>query len=112
MPYSLTITTISRSLIALLGCTAAASGFAAEAPYRIDNYLDLDEGFSIGLVHRTRFENLADNVQPGTSPNDQVLALRTIVNARYDTEKFSAQFEFADIRQELADEDSVLKTER
>ena len=109
MPYSLTITTISKSLIALLGCTAAASGFAAEAPYRIDNHLDLDEGFSIGLVHRTRFENLADNVQPGTSPNDQVLALRTIVNARYDTEKFSAQFEFADIRQELADEDSVLK---
>ena len=84
--------------------------FAAENPWRINDAINLDDGFSFGIVQRTRFENIADNVQLGASKNDQVLAIRTLLNAQYSKGGFTSQIEFADIRQELADKDSILKS--
>ncbi len=83
---------------------------AAEGPIRLNETLGLDQGFSLGLVHRTRFENISDNVQVGASDNDQVLAIRTLLNAEYNVGGFTSQIEFADMRQQLADEDSFLKS--
>jgi len=87
-----------------------SDSLAAEGPWRINDPLGLDEGFTIGLIQRSRFENIADNVQLEASANDQVLALRTILNVQYNNDRFTSQIEFADIRQELADKDSILKT--
>ncbi len=104
---------IPRSILScflgVLLISNAAFVIAAEGPYRISNSMGLGDGFSLGLIQRTRFENIADNVQSGASANDQVLALRTILNAQYNNDGFTAQIEFADIRQELADRDSILK---
>ena len=93
-------------------CTLFFANIAipAEGPKRINNALNTAPGFQLGLIQRTRFENLADNVQIGASKNDQVLAIRTLLNAQYSRENFTAQLEFADIRQELADPDSILKS--
>ncbi|MDD9894634.1 MAG: alginate export family protein [Gammaproteobacteria bacterium] len=101
---------IRISLLGLLASAQLAKVVAAEAPSRINDVLGLDDGFSLGLIQRTRFENIADNVQAGASDNDQVLALRTILNGTYNSDNFTAQIEFADIRQELADRDSILKS--
>lgn len=81
---------------------------AAEGPFRLNEALGVDEGFSVGLVHRSRFENLVDNVQPGTSENDQVLMMRTLLDMQYHGERFVSRVELADMRQSLADEDSVI----
>jgi len=82
---------------------------AAEGPWRLNDALGLDQGFSLSGVQRIRLETISDNVQPGTSSNDQVVAIRTILNAEYKKGNFSSQLEIMDARQELADRDSVLK---
>jgi hypothetical protein len=106
-------TTINAARILLL-VTCSISPFtsliAAEGPWRLNDSLGLDEGFTLGLIQRTRFENISDNVQLGASDNDQVLAIRTLLNAQYNKGNFTSQLEFADIRQELADDDSILKS--
>lgn len=95
-------------LFALFLILTAAGSNAAEGPWRLNDALELDQGFSLGGVQRTRYEHISDNVQPGTSPNDQVVAIRTLLNAQYRRGGFSSQLELMDARQELADEDSVL----
>ena len=102
----------AASFLLFIFCTIfpSLSAFAAEGPWRLNDALGLDEGFTLGLVQRTRFENIADNVQLGASDNDQVLAIRTLLNAQYNQGNFTSQIEFADMRQELADEDSILKS--
>ena len=102
-------TTVALLLLSFL-LFSSSFLFAAENPWRINDAINLDDGFSFGIVQRTRFENIADNVQLGASKNDQVLAIRTLLNAQYSKGSFTSQIEFADIRQELADKDSILKS--
>lgn len=93
---------------ALFIASVSPTTLAADAPWRLNDALGLSEGFSLSGSHRSRFENIVDNVRPGTSPNDQVIAIRTILNAEYRKDGFSSQLEFIDARQALADRDSVL----
>lgn len=88
--------------------TCSPFSLAADGPWRLNDALGINQGFGLSGTQRTRYEHISDNVQPGTSANDQVLAIRTILNAEYQRGSFSWQVEFADIRQELADEGSVL----
>lgn len=82
---------------------------AADSPWRLADALGLGGGFSIEGAHRTRFETIADSAQPGASPSDQVAALRTTLAARWRSGRFSALVELADMRQRLADADTVIK---
>lgn len=95
-------------LFGLLLITTTA--MASEAPARLNRVLDVGDSVSVSLVHRSRFENIVDNVQPGTSKNDQVLAQRTLFDLRYSGSMLSAELELADMRQQLADSDSVIST--
>lgn len=83
---------------------------SAETPWRLSEAFTLPEGLFLNGSQRTRFENINENVRPGTSINDQVLVFRTILNAEYQREQFSAQVELMDSRQELATRDSILGT--
>ena len=82
--------------------------FAADAPWRLNDVLDLPDGFSINGSQRIRFESLSNNVRLGTSKNDEILTLQTFLNTRYEKDGFGAQLELIDVRQALADVDSIL----
>lgn len=92
--------------VALMG--VASQCLAADAPWRLNDVLDLPEGFSISGTHRTRLETLSNNVRLGTSKNDEILTFQTFLNTRYDKDRFGAQLELIDVRQALADVDSIL----
>ena len=81
---------------------------AAEAPWRIQDALAPPEGFSIGLVHGSRFESISDNPRAGSSPDDSMIIQRTILDARYRSGGVEAQLELYDARQQLADDDAVV----
>lgn len=97
---------LSFTSLLLIGPIASAD----DTPVRLSRALDIADSVSISLIHRSRFENLVDNVQPGTSRNDQVLAQRTLFDVQYTGSLFSAELELADMRQSLADSDSVIST--
>lgn len=92
--------------IALLGI--ATQSVAADAPWRLNDALGLPEGFSLSGTHRTRMEALSNNVRLGTSKNDEILTFQTFLNARYEKDAFGVQVELIDVRQALADTDSIL----
>ena len=107
-------TLLSAALLLIFIQIETSSLFAAEdespnGPWRLNDALGIARGFSLSGVQRTRYESIADNVRPGTSANDQVMAIRTILNAQYQNGSFSSQLELVDARQELADRDSVLR---
>ena len=81
---------------------------AAEAPWRLQEALSPPEGFSIGLVHGSRFESISDNPRAGSSPDDSMIIQRTILDTRYRSGGFEAQFELYDARQQLADDDAFV----
>lgn len=91
----------------LLGVAAGASS-AADDPRRIQNGLALPEGFSIGLVHGSRFESLTDSVHSGASRDDSMIIMRTLLDTRYRRGGVEAQFELVDSRQQLADDDAFV----
>lgn len=86
----------------------ASQGLAAEAPWRLNDAVDLPEGFSVRGTYRTRLETLSNNVRLGTSKNDEILTFQTFLDTRYENDNFSAQVELIDVRQALADVDSIL----
>ncbi|MCB1671023.1 MAG: alginate export family protein [Gammaproteobacteria bacterium] len=93
---------ISAFLFALISLSAQA----AEGPFRINEALGLQSGFSLGLVHSSRFEHIVDNVRPGTSKNDHALIERTLLDMNYRHEGFTAELELADMRQQWMDHDN------
>ena len=98
---------IHLSIFAILMGLVTQS-FAADAPWRLNDVLDLPKGFSVSGTHRTRLESLSNNVRLGTSKNDEILTFQTFLNARYEKDAFGAQVEFVDVRQALADVDSII----
>ncbi|NQV69673.1 MAG: alginate export family protein [Pseudohongiella sp.] len=108
MPNKSQLAPLTIFIASLAMISLSSISLAADAPWRLNEALGLSDGLSLSGSQRLRFENIVDNVQPGTSPNDQVLAIRTILNAQYRKGGFSSQLEFIDARQELADSDSVL----
>jgi hypothetical protein len=99
----------SPGLTALVLAALVSQGIqAAESPWRLNDALNLPEGFSLSGTHRSRFENITENVRQGTSKNDQVFAFRTILNAEYRSGQFSTQLELMDSRQSGATRDSII----
>ena len=96
--------------ITLLFFGFGEAALAAESPGRVSDALGLENGFSLNGSHRTRFENLTENLRVGKSENDQVLVMRTILNGQFQSDGFNAQLELMDSRQELADRDSIIGT--
>jgi len=94
----------------LINLLIAGTANAAETPWRLNDALGFDNGFSLSGSHRSRFENLENNIRVGKSENDQVLTMRTILNGQYQSDGFSAQLEVMDSRQEFADFDSIIGT--
>lgn len=101
---------ISRWAVIWCGLLAGAVNWAgaAEAPWRIQDALAPPEGFSIGLVHGSRFESISDNPRAGSSPDDSMIIQRTILDARYRSGGVEAQLELYDARQQLADDDAFV----
>ncbi len=88
----------------------ALSSHAADSPaWRLDDSLNLPEGFSVSGAFRSRFENAHNTVRSGT-PNDQVLTLRTRIDAKYVNNGRVWQVEVMDARQKFADADGILGT--
>ncbi|MEQ8955321.1 MAG: alginate export family protein [Gammaproteobacteria bacterium] len=83
-------------------------GLAADGPWRLNDALGSSGDFSISGVQRTRFESLHDSVLVGASPSDHGLLFRTNLNFEYRSDIFGAQLEFADARQELMDDDTLV----
>ncbi len=98
----------SRLILLFLAC--AGTALAAESPWRLNDALGLENGFSLSGSHRSRFENLTESLRVGKSENDRILTMRTILNGQYQADGFSAQLELMDSRQELADADSIIGT--
>ncbi len=84
------------------------AAIAADAPWRLQDALSPPEGFSIGLVHGSRFESISDNPRAGSSPDDSMIVQRTILDTRYRSGGVEAQFELYDARQQLADNDAFV----
>ncbi|MBL4580881.1 MAG: alginate export family protein [Gammaproteobacteria bacterium] len=103
---------VSRSTTSLFVlCTALLISntlLAADGPWSLSDALGLDNGFTLGGEHQSRFEHYDGNVFVGTSPNDGAFFLRTTLDARYRKDGFSAQVEMMDSRQGQADRDTRL----
>ena len=84
------------------------AAFAADAPWRLQDALSPPEGFSIGLVHGSRFESISNNPRAGSSPDDSMIVQRTILDTRYRSGGVEAQFELYDARQQHADDDAFV----
>jgi hypothetical protein len=101
-------TSILLSLSLFTGLLTACSLQAADGPWTLSDALGLENGFTLGGEHQSRFEHYDNNVFAAASPNDGVFFLRTTVDAQYKRDRFSAQVEIMDSRQEQADLDTVL----
>lgn len=95
------------SACALFGTAMDMAG-AAEAPWRIQEALAPPEGFSVGLVYSSRFESITDNPRAGSSPDDSMIVMRTLLDSRYRSGGFEARLELYDARQQLADDDAFI----
>ncbi len=82
--------------------------FAADAPWSLSDALGLKDGFTLSGEHQSRFEHYDGNVYAGASKNDGVFFVRTVLNAQYRKDGFSAQVEMMDARQGQADRDTRL----
>ena len=100
------------SLKALFACVlfgaAASMAVAGEAPWRLQEALAPADGFSVGLVHMSRFESITNNPLAGSSRDDGMIVQRTILDTRYRRGGVEAQLEFYDARQQLADDDAFV----
>ncbi|MEQ8407696.1 MAG: alginate export family protein [Gammaproteobacteria bacterium] len=110
LPNSLCNQRLLTAVASLCLTVTLGQANAAESPYRLNEQLNLSDGFDVSLIHRSRFENIADNVQPGASKNDQVYVMRTLLDMQYQNEQIISQLELADMRQEFADSDSIIST--
>lgn len=95
-------------LLALL----STDTYAQEKPWRLDHYLGLPDWLEVSFEHRTRYETLDQQYRRtvnGVTGNggDQVLAFRTLVNARADFGYFRLGAEMLDSRIALADAGSA-----
>ena len=95
-------------LFGLLLPAATQTVLAAEAPWRLQDALSAPAGFSVGLIHSSRFESIHGNPRAGSSPDDGMIVQRTIFDSRYRRDGVEAQFEFYDARQQLADDDAFV----
>ena len=84
------------------------AAIAADEPWRLQDALSPPEGFSIGLVHGSRFESISNNPRAGSSPDDSMIVQRTILDTRYRSGGVEAQFELYDARQQHADDDAFV----
>ncbi len=98
----------SAILCGALFAVAVHAAEASEAPWRIQDALSPPEGFSIGLVHSSRFESINNNPRAGSSPDDGMIVMRTLLDTRYRRGGFEAQLEIYDARQQLAADDAFV----
>lgn len=96
-------------MVACLSFLTLSSHAADSSAWRLDDSLDLPEGLSVSGAFRSRFENARNSVRRGT-PNDQVLTLRTRIDAKYVENGRVWQVEVMDARQQYADADGILGT--
>ncbi len=95
------------AIFALLG-SAMNMAVAGEAPWRLQEALAPPDGFSVGLVHMSRFESIGNNPRAGSSPDDSMIVQRTMLDTRYRRGGVEAQLELYDARQQLADDDAFV----
>ncbi|MXX07779.1 MAG: hypothetical protein F4Z71_13560 [Gammaproteobacteria bacterium] len=100
----------SRTVVFACALSGAAMNLAVagEAPWRLQEALTPPDGFSVGLVHMSRFELISNNPRAGSSPDDSMIVQRTIFNTRYRRGGVEAQLELYDARQQLADDDAFV----
>ncbi len=91
-----------------LSGTAMDMAVAGEAPWRLQEALAPPDGFSVGLVHSSRFESISNNPRAGSSPDDSMIVQRTLLDTRYRRGGVEAQLELYDARQQLADDDAFI----
>ena len=90
---------------------AVNQGHGAEGPWRLNDALGLDNGFSLSGSFRTRMESINDGLRLANSPSDDLLTFLTFVEGQYNNGGFGAQLELIDARQSLADVDSIFGTD-
>ncbi len=95
-------------LAGLSQAAAATATTAAETAWRLQDALSPPEGFSLGLVHGSRFESINGNPHAGASADDSMIVMRTLLDARYRRDGVEAQLELYDARQQLADDDAFV----
>jgi hypothetical protein len=103
---------ICAAAAALLGCCLplllVPSGWARAAeqtqPWRLEEELPLPERLSLTGTFRLRYEYLDNQFRAGRPGSDEILALRTLLHARFRfTDWLSVGAEFEDSRAYLAD---------
>lgn len=100
----------SRTVVFVCALSGAAMNMAVagEAPWRLQEALAPPDGFSVGLVHMSRFESIGNNPRAGSSPDDSMIVQRTMLDTRYRRGGVEAQLELYDARQQLADDDAFI----
>lgn len=80
-----------------------------DGPIRISDRLP--DQFELGIDHRFRFENLDEQYRAGRGGHDQVLLLRTLIDAKYKpNDKFTFGIEIQDSRVFLEDDNTPIGT--
>lgn len=106
---------LSSSMVSaiLVLWTAAGTASAAEgdAPWRIGKALDFPDWLSVGAGYRVRYESLDGPFRAKGTGSDQILVERLLLNVRVGVQRFYADVELEDARQQLADSGTPLGTD-
>ena len=88
------------------------NGWGPDEPrFTIDRSGMLPTGLSLALQQRTRYETLNHPFRPGTTGSDQILSLRTLVQANLALNpRLKIQLELQDSRAEAADTGTLVNT--
>ena len=98
--------------VALAGSWSGVSAAAEEStPWRLEDAMAAPDWFSIGGTYRIRYETLDHPYRAGASGSDEILVGRLLLNARVRLDRFYANLELEDSRQELADRQTALGTD-
>lgn len=98
--------------IVLASCVSGVA-LAAEnsKPWRLEDAIAAPDWFNIGGTYRLRYETLDHPFRAGATGSDEILVWRLLVNARVTLDRYYANIELEDSRQELADSGSALGTD-
>ncbi len=97
--------------ILVFGFAVSAAGAAeAGSPWRLGTALDFPGWLGVDGTYRVRYEALDGPFRASATGADQILVERLLLNARVGVDRFHANVELEDARQQLADMGTPLGT--
>ena len=103
---------VVATAILILGLASGATSAAdTNSSWRLGKALDLPDWLSVDGTYRVRYETLSGPFRATATGSDQIMVERLLLNARVTVDRFYADIELEDARQQLAESGTPLGTD-